>query len=55
MNKKIRDYPEMSSKVRKELDEYYAPTVRRVESIMGRRIDAWRARSVQTIKEPETA
>jgi len=47
MNKKTRDYPEMLPEVRRELDEYYAPTVRRVENIMGRRIEAWRQRSMR--------
>ena len=50
INKKTRDYPEMPSEVRRELDQYYAPTVRHVEDILGRRIWAWRSRSVQKIK-----
>jgi hypothetical protein len=41
-NREPREYPEMDPELRKELDEYYAPTVKRVEEIIGRRIDAWR-------------
>lgn len=41
-NRKPREYPQMDPGVRKELDEYYAPTVQRVEEIIGRRIDTWR-------------
>lgn len=41
-NREPREYPEMDAEVRKELDEYYRPTVGRVEEIIGRRIAAWR-------------
>lgn len=41
-NREPRDYPEMTSEVRKELDQRYASTVLRVEKILGRRIEAWR-------------
>jgi hypothetical protein len=41
-NREPREYPEMGPEVRKELDEYYWPTVERVEQIIGRRIEAWR-------------
>ena len=41
-NRKPREYPEMDPEVRKELDEYYRPTIGRVEEIIGRRIEAWR-------------
>lgn len=42
-NRESREYPEMDCEVRKELNEYYAPTVQRVEEILGRRVDAWRS------------
>ena len=41
-NREPREYPEMDSELRKELDKQYVPTVRRVEEILGRKIDAWR-------------
>lgn len=40
-NKRERLYPEMSTDLRAELDEYYAETIRRVEGILGRRVEAW--------------
>jgi len=45
-NRKPREYPEMNPEVRKELDEYYAPTLLRVEEIVGREIEAWREKTV---------
>ncbi|MCS4150735.1 sulfotransferase domain-containing protein [Salinibacter ruber] len=48
-NKKPRQYPEMPSGVRKELDVYYTPTVRRVENLLGRRIESWREQSTTEI------
>lgn len=45
-NRKPREYPEMDPEVRKELDEYYAPTLLRVEDIVGRKIGAWREKMV---------
>ena len=41
-NREPREYPEMDPEVRKELDEQYASTVRRVEEILGREINVWR-------------
>jgi len=46
VNRKPREYPEMNPEVRKELDEYYAPTLLRVEEIVGRKIEAWREKTV---------
>lgn len=46
VNKQERPYPEMSEEIRAELDEYYADTVRRVEDILGRRVDVWRKQSI---------
>ncbi len=51
VNKEPRDYPEMSSDLRQELDEYYASTVQRVEKVLGRRIPDWRDQSTATIPE----
>jgi hypothetical protein len=31
--------------LRRELDEYYAPTIQRIEQILGRRLKVWRNRS----------
>ena len=44
-NKKRRDYPEMPVDLRRELDEHYAPTIQRIEQILGRRLKVWRNRS----------
>lgn len=55
MNKKTRDYPEMPTEVRKELDQYYASTVRRVENLVGRRIERWRERSTTEKPSPESS
>jgi len=48
-NKQTRDYPEMPDELRRELDDYYADTVRNVEEILGRRIRAWREHSTAAI------
>lgn len=47
-NKKKRDYPEMPVDLRRELDEYYASTIHRVEQILGRRVEVWRNRTLVT-------
>lgn len=52
MNKKPRDYPEIPDDLRRELDEYYTPTVQQVERVLGRRIEAWRKRSTTLVPEP---
>jgi hypothetical protein len=52
-NTRRRDYPSMAEDLRKELDDYYAPTVRYVEKKVGRCIDAWRERMSRN--EPGTA
>jgi hypothetical protein len=51
-NKRERDYPEMPDKPRRDLDEYYAPTVHRVEQILGRQVKEWRSRSIRDLPEP---
>lgn len=45
-NREPREYPEMDPELRKELDEHYASTVRRVEEILGREIKAWRDKMI---------
>ena len=44
-NTEPREYPPMSRDLRAELDEYYDPTIQRVEEILGRCVEAWRRRS----------
>lgn len=45
-NREPREYPKMDSEVRRELDKKYVSTVRRVERILGREIEAWRDKMV---------
>ncbi|MFB6224989.1 MAG: hypothetical protein ABEI13_00855, partial [Candidatus Paceibacteria bacterium] len=45
-NRKERSYPTMSDDIRRELDGYYASTVRHVEEILGRKVKSWRERSM---------
>ena len=49
VNREPREYPEMDSELRKELDEHYASTVLYVEEILGREIRAWRDKMVSGI------
>ena len=51
-NKRERDYPEMPDKPRRDLDEYYAPTIHRVEQILGPQVKEWRSRSTRDLTEP---
>jgi len=51
-NRVSRDYPEMPDALRHKLDELYAPTVQRVEQILGRRVKVWRDRCTAPIPEP---
>jgi len=51
-NKRERDYPEMPDKSRRDLDEYYAPTIHCVEQILGRQVKKWRSRSTRDLTEP---
>lgn len=51
-NRKQREYSEMPSALRHELDSYYAPTVQRVEAILGRQVDAWRQQTTVDIPTP---
>ncbi len=48
-NKNPRQYPEMPPNLRAELDGYYAPTVRSVENLIGRRIEPWREQSLTAV------
>jgi len=41
-NREPREYPQMDPELRKELDDEYATTIRRVEEILGREIQVWR-------------
>lgn len=50
-NKQSRDYPDIPSDLRFELDNYYGSTVQEVEEILGRRIRVWRKQSTATIPE----
>lgn len=50
-NQELRGYPEMDPEVRKELDEYYALTIQRVEEILGSRVEAWRSLLTQEFPE----
>jgi hypothetical protein len=50
-NKKRREYPKMLVELRRELDEYYAPTIQRVEQILGRRLEVWRDRSMKDLPD----
>lgn len=45
-NKKTRQYPEMPSGLRRELDQYYSDTLVSVEELLGRKIAVWRDRSM---------
>jgi hypothetical protein len=48
-NREPREYPEMDPEVRKELDEYFVLTVRRIEEILGREIEAWRDKMMSEV------
>ena len=50
-NKKRREYPKMLVELRRELDEYYAPTIQRVEQILGRQLEVWRDRSMKDLPD----
>jgi hypothetical protein len=50
-NKEPRDYSGMPDDLRRELDDCYASTVRKVEEILGRRIHVWREQSTAAIPE----
>ncbi|WP_251963753.1 sulfotransferase domain-containing protein [Salinibacter ruber] len=54
-NKAPRDYPDMPYKLRHELDQYYAPTVQRVEEVLNREIQPWRNRSTASTLEPSSS
>jgi hypothetical protein len=41
-NREPREYPELGSELREELDKQYVSTLFRVEEILGREIEAWR-------------
>lgn len=51
VNREVREYQPMPREVRTELDEYYAPTLRYVEDVIGRRVETWRARSVRPSRD----
>ncbi len=52
INKVHRDYPDMPNNLREELDQYYAPTIQRVEEVLNRHIWPWRDRSSAFIPKP---
>ncbi len=54
-NKAPRDYPDMAYELRHELDQYYAPTVQRVEEVLNREVQPWRNRSTAPILEPSSS
>jgi len=54
-NKAPRDYPDMPYEVRRELDQYYASTVQRVEEVLDRKIQPWRDRSTAFTLEPSSS
>jgi hypothetical protein len=54
-NKATRDYPDMPYELRHELDQYYAPTVQRVEEMLNREIQPWRNRSTASTLEPSSS
>lgn len=54
-NKAPRDYPDMPYELRHELDQYYAPTVQRVEEVLNREVQPWRNRSTASTLEPSSS
>ncbi|MCS4133937.1 hypothetical protein GGP44_000567 [Salinibacter ruber] len=53
-NKAPRDHSDMPYELRCELDQYYVPTVQRVEAVLDREIRTWRNRSTAFTLEPSS-